>query len=280
MMQRRAISQSSVVLVLVSWACGCAQSQSEDLGRFVDAALQEGNHDSPPFSPNSGGSAGNRPSTSGNSGSAGTPEQSGGAGGSGGNEPGDAGVSGAGTSGGGSGGQTNSEPDAGDSPGGSYESNFSVSYQVEINGASSSYVGAQLQIWNFGFESAPLSEFTLRYYYTNEIGAAAKININWGNVDNGGAAAQIAGNIVVSEHEMPTPRLASGADYYLEFSFNTSEVIEDNGKVTFSWQMDAPPQQTYTQQGDYSFDASKSTLSEWDHVVLYRNGQGAWGVEP
>jgi hypothetical protein len=262
-------------------ALACAKAIPEDLSYFNDPALWEGG----------GGVAGQTTSSAGRSNSPSHAGQSstptGGAGGStspsnggGGADNHDAGADPSEAGAAGMGGDAPVTMDAGTQEPPTYLSDFSVAYQVEINGPTSGYVGCQLQIWNFGFESAPLDEFKIRYYFTNEVGMSAMIRINWGNVNNGGAAVQIPSAISVTEGEMDTPDLAAGADYYLEFSFSSTEQIAANGKVTFSFQMDAPPQESYTQMGDYSFDPAMTTLTEWDHIVLYRNGQGAWGVEP
>jgi cellulose 1,4-beta-cellobiosidase len=36
----------------------------------------------------------------------------------------------------------------------------------------------------------------------------------------------------------------------------------------------------YTETGDYSFDPTKTSFVDWDHVTLYRNGVLVWGMEP
>jgi hypothetical protein len=36
----------------------------------------------------------------------------------------------------------------------------------------------------------------------------------------------------------------------------------------------------YTETGDYSFDPTKLSFADWDHVTLYRNGVLVWGTEP
>jgi len=286
-MQDTKFGAGTLTLIGVVTAIACAKAQPEDLTRFTDPALWD-NLD------NSGGQGGSSSSTS----HAGSSQASAGqspiphTGGTGGSmQPSSAGASNGGEQDAGAEPTDPVEPDGGSGGGPvvvdagpeqppTYLSDFSVAYQVEINGPTSSYVGGQLQIWNFGFDTAPLNEFKIRYYYTNEVGMSAMIRINWGNVNNGGAAVQIPSAITVTEHEMDTPNLTSGADYYLEFAFTSSEPLAGNGKATFSFQMDAPPQESYVQMGDYSFDPAMSTLTEWDHIVLYRNGQGAWGVEP
>jgi hypothetical protein len=50
----------------------------------------------------------------------------------------------------------------------------------------------------------------------------------------------------------------------------------------FSWQMQGPDpaHDIYTQTNDYSFDASKGSLTPWSHVVLFVNASVAWGTTP
>jgi hypothetical protein len=36
----------------------------------------------------------------------------------------------------------------------------------------------------------------------------------------------------------------------------------------------------YTQTNDYSFDATKTALTDWTHVTVYRLGTLIWGIEP
>lgn len=265
-------------------AVACAKAINEDLSyfndpRFLDDTTSSGGQVTSTGTAGHSGSSQSQAGQSANPATGGTggSMSSSNAGASNGGEQ-DAGMDPVEPNGGGGGGPATM--DAGPQEPPTYLSDFSVAYQVEINGPTSNYVGCQLQIWNFGFDSAPLNEFKIRYYFTNEVGMSAMIRINWGNVNNGGAAVQIPSEITVTEHEMDTPDLASGADYYLEFAFTSAEPLAANGKATFSFQMDAPPQESYVQMGDYSFDPAMSTLTEWDHVVLYRNGQGAWGVEP
>ncbi|HEX7057422.1 MAG TPA: hypothetical protein VF260_09545, partial [Bacilli bacterium] len=36
----------------------------------------------------------------------------------------------------------------------------------------------------------------------------------------------------------------------------------------------------YNESDDYSFDATKTTFANWDHVALYQDGVLVWGAEP
>jgi hypothetical protein len=73
------------------------------------------------------------------------------------------------------------------------------------------------------------------------------------------------------------------ADTYIEFGFSSSHPMLAPGEsAVFSWQMQGPDpsKNVYTQTNDYSFDASRTTLTSWDHIVLLQNGILLWGTPP
>jgi len=76
---------------------------------------------------------------------------------------------------------------------------------------------------------------------------------------------------------------ATGADSYIEFSFSSAHPSLGPGEsADFSWRVNGPNQASdiYTQTNDYSFDASKTAVTAWDHVVLLQNGSALWGTLP
>lgn len=36
----------------------------------------------------------------------------------------------------------------------------------------------------------------------------------------------------------------------------------------------------FNEMGDYSFDGTKTTFTDWSEVTLYQNGTLIWGIEP
>ncbi len=211
-----------------------------------------------------GGASGGSASTSSSGGSGTT---SGGNGGSAqGGSSGSAGTSASGGSSG-SGGTSGNAPVSADG--------FSVQYKVE---QMTNTIGCQLTIKNSGSLTVPLSELTLRYYYTNEISVATVTDVNWAGVNPG--SKDFKGQVTSQVVDL-TPA-TSAADSYLEFSFGGSALsVAPNETADLSWQIHASDwSQSYVQTGDYSFDSSKSTLTDWDHVVLLRNGGIIWGAEP
>jgi cellulose 1,4-beta-cellobiosidase len=76
---------------------------------------------------------------------------------------------------------------------------------------------------------------------------------------------------------------STGADTYIELSLSSAHTQLGPGEsADFSWRMNGPNQATdiYTQTNDYSFDASKTSVTTWDHVVLLQNGAILWGTVP
>ena len=41
-----------------------------------------------------------------------------------------------------------------------------------------------------------------------------------------------------------------------------------------------PATDVYTQTNDYSFDGGRTALSAWPNIVLFQNGNVAWGTPP
>ena len=96
------------------------------------------------------------------------------------------------------------------------------------------------------------------------------------------ANVQIQGNITSSF----TSVARQGADTFLQLGFTTAaaNTLTGNGGTTV---VDARFNSlnpafgiTYTQTNDYSFDATKTALTDWTHVTVYRQGTLIWGIEP
>jgi hypothetical protein len=89
--------------------------------------------------------------------------------------------------------------------------------------------------------------------------------------------------LTVTTTVAPLAPAAVGADTYIEFAFSSGHSALGHGEsAVFSWQMQGPDpaKDVYTQTNDYSFDASKTTLNAWDHVVLVQNGKIVSGKAP
>jgi hypothetical protein len=164
--------------------------------------------------------------------------------------------------------------------GGPPPTGLSVLYQVEDSSAMSAYIGCELSVLNSSTASPSISNFKVRYYYTDEVHQTPQMTINWSHVSTSGADQDLE---VTSATVALTPA-ATDADTYIEFSLasGSSPTLAPGDAAQFSWQMQgpSPAQDVYTQTNDYSFDSSLTTLTSWNHVVLLESGTVVWGVTP
>jgi len=127
------------------------------------------------------------------------------------------------------------------------------------------------KLYNNGTTPLPLSEMTLRYYYTIDTSVAQTGFIDYAAVGNGN----------VSLSFVPVSPAKTGADFYLQVSFaaaagslaagaNTSNIQTRFNKNDFS---------NYNEANDYSFTNSL-TFQPWTKVTAYRLGVLVYGTEP
>jgi len=225
---------------------------------------------------NNGGSVGtgqsgsNVPSSSGGNGGSGTPQGDASTGSAGHGGAGGTGSSGAAGSGGSA---VLPVSDAG------FVAGFSVLYKATDNHATTHYVNVELHAKNGGSSPINVGELKVRYYFTDEVKKTPKITIEWSHVTTAGANADLAVSSAVSA-VVPA---AATADTYIEFGFSGGHSSLLPGEsADFSWHMNGPNEGTdvYTQSNDYSFDAAKTAVTTWDHVVALRNGIVVWGTPP
>ena len=125
----------------------------------------------------------------------------------------------------------------------------------------------------------PLSELTLRYWFTSEGAQGQTASIDYARVGVNPVPIQ---PYVTSTFVAPTP-VRMGANYYVQFGFTAAagSMAATTGIAEVQAQFFSAGYVTnYTQTGDYSFDASKTAFADWTHVTLYRNSTLVWGIEP
>jgi len=123
------------------------------------------------------------------------------------------------------------------------------------------------KIANDSGSSVPLSQFTIRYWYTNRASPIQTAVID---------AADVGKEYVTTSFEK-----SDGWDC-LDIGFTAGagdlESGSDSGQIKSRFYNENYIY--YKQTDDYSFDATKLDYTLWDHVTLYQNGNLVWGIEP
>ena len=147
--------------------------------------------------------------------------------------------------------------------------------------AMSKSIRVELQVVNDSPVEVPLSEITLRYYYTYEAAQVSQWKCN-----------PIGNDMVVSDCAGVTLSFASykpqtgPTNAYFEVSFTgdvaAAWVLGANGGKSGAFQL-FPAKAGFELQdltNDYSWDGSVLTLTDWPKVTLYRAGELVFGTPP
>ena len=156
---------------------------------------------------------------------------------------------------------------------------LSALYAVGTSTSMSAYVGCEIAVQNSASTTVAVSGLTARYYYTDEVRLPPQITVQWSHISTSGPDVDLTVTTTVA----PLAPATLGADTYIEFAFSSVHSALGHGEsAVFSWQMHGPDpaKDVYAQTNDYSFDASKTVLTPWDHVVLVQNGNIVWGKAP
>jgi hypothetical protein len=126
-------------------------------------------------------------------------------------------------------------------------------------------------IKSIGTTSVPLSQLTIRYWFDAD---GKTLNMppicNW---------ASLGCSSITMKFVTVTPARV-GATNYLEVGFTsgTLAVGAETGEIQSSFHYN--PWANVDRTNDYSFDGTKTTLTDWNKVTLYHNGNKVWGNEP
>jgi cellulose 1,4-beta-cellobiosidase len=134
-----------------------------------------------------------------------------------------------------------------------------------------------LNIVSIGTTSVPLSQLKIRYWFDADSHMPTGVTCD-------SAQGAVGGCTNVTMTFVAVTPARTKATYYLEIGFAANAPTLAAGSQTqgiqtgFHYETTSWP--TVTRTNDYSFDATKTTLTDWSNVTLYNNGNKVWGNEP
>lgn len=129
----------------------------------------------------------------------------------------------------------------------------------------------QFKITNTGTESLTLSNVTLRYYFTKDGATAQNFWCDWSSVNS----SNVSGSFV------DISATTTNADCYLEIHFSSAAgSLSPGASAILQTRITKSDWSNYTQNNDYSFNASSTSYANWSKVTAYISGNLQWGIEP
>jgi endoglucanase len=149
-------------------------------------------------------------------------------------------------------------------------SSVTLNYQTSITAATSNQVGPQLELVNNGSASIPLSNFTIRYWFTEDGTQPLQFFCDYAPI----GCANVTGTFGTTS--------LGGQDHYLQVSFSSGAGSLAPGANTGVMQtrFSQTNWANMTQTNDYSFNATDTTLKANPTITVYNNGTLVYGTEP
>jgi subtilisin family serine protease len=147
-----------------------------------------------------------------------------------------------------------------------------IAYSIGDPGSpNDNHLKPRIRLINNTAEDIGLSELKIRYWYTRDSDQAQIFNCDHATINCAG--------IISSFTHLPANSGAS--DTYLEVGFSTSAgQLAGGSQQDMYLRINQANWSNYTEANDYSYDASKTIPTRWDHITIHRNGTLIWGVEP
>jgi len=152
--------------------------------------------------------------------------------------------------------------------------NLKVQYLAADTSTMGQAVKPHYKVLNAGSSAVPLSQLTIRYWYTLD----APIDTELSQCD----FAQLGCSNIILTNVTLSPAKAT-ADHYFQVAFaagagNLAATNGNTGEIQIWFHKSGWT--VYTQTNDPSFDATKVAYADWNKVTLYQNGTLVWGTEP
>jgi hypothetical protein len=141
-------------------------------------------------------------------------------------------------------------------------------YAVGSASATSGDVRFRVNVVNTGSGQLDLTKLKVRYWYTKDNSAGQRYQCDYAVV----GCANVTGAFGAAT--------GTGADSYLEIGFGSGRLGAGASTGEIQNRFHHDDWTMYTQTGDYSFDAARTSLSDFDRITVTYNGTLVWGVTP
>jgi hypothetical protein len=138
-----------------------------------------------------------------------------------------------------------------------------------------SHIKPRLRIVNNTPEDIPLSQLTIRYWYTIDSNQAQTFSCDYASM----GCANISGTFA----RIPdgNSNRTGTSDSYLEVGFAENlSILPGGGQIEMGLRFNKNDWSIYNETNDYSYDPARPAPAQWDRITLYRNDVLVWGVEP
>jgi hypothetical protein len=143
----------------------------------------------------------------------------------------------------------------------------------EDTGPTDNEIQPILNLVNLTGAAIPLTELTVRYWYTKEPSDADQ-NLNCDHAAIGASNIDTGNDVFTALDAAVT-----GANWYFEVRF-TGGTLPANGQTgEIKLRMHTQGFQNFSEVDDHSY-CQASTFTDWDRVTAYRDGNLVWGIEP
>jgi hypothetical protein len=155
---------------------------------------------------------------------------------------------------------------------GSGTPSVTAEYETSTTAATTSTISNQIELVNTGTSPVPLSNLTVRYWFTEDGTAPLDYVCEYAPV----GCPNISGTYVAVSPAV------TGADHYLQLSFSSGAGSLAAGANTGGIQNELfqASYATMTQTNDYSFNAADASFTANPDITVYDNGTLIYGTEP
>ncbi len=149
---------------------------------------------------------------------------------------------------------------------------LTAQYANTTNAANASQMANQIQLTNTGTTSVPLSAITIRYWFTTNSSSAPNYACDYSPLN----CSNVSGTFGAVSPAV------KGADHYLQIGFGAGagSLYPGNSTGPVQNRIYLADYSSLDQSDDYSYNATDTSLTTWDHITVYYNGKLVYGTPP